>query len=129
MKPESAVSVLNTAPRVKDVSSVACLPENSGLRRPAIEELSVSGGNTVVLKCEAPKKSGSLTNGDSSDEGCNVGKISLSSPISQVNPDKRPEKHTSELCSEARSESGTSALVIFDIFDIFFLLTLPLMHV
>ncbi|CAO2832288.1 unnamed protein product [Amaranthus hypochondriacus] len=81
VKPESAVSVLNTAPRVKDVSSVACLPENSGLRRPAIEELSVSGG-----------------------------KISLSSPISQVNPDKRPEKHTSELCSEARSESGTSAL-------------------
>ncbi|XP_021752163.1 uncharacterized protein LOC110717705 isoform X2 [Chenopodium quinoa] len=115
-RPEISVSVANMVPRDKDVSAT-CLSEDTCLQRPAVEDLSVSGNDTVVPRCEAPvldgsslQKSGSLSNGDCSDQGFNVGRTNLSSPTSQGDLDKITEKCSSVLGTEACSVSRTAAL-------------------
>ncbi|XP_021725863.1 uncharacterized protein LOC110693048 isoform X2 [Chenopodium quinoa] len=117
-RPEISVSVSNMVPRDKDDVSAACLSEDTCLQRPAVEDLSVSGNDTVIPRCEAPvldgsslQKSGSLSNGDCSDQGYNVGRTNLSSPTSQRDLDKITEKCSSVLGTEACSVSRTVALI------------------
>ncbi|KAL2921462.1 PHD and RING finger domain-containing protein 1 [Bienertia sinuspersici] len=104
-RPEVSVSVYNTVPAVRDVAEAAT------------EDLSVSGNDDVVSRRETPvsegtslQKSGSLSNGDCYDQGCNVGGTCLSSLTSQGNLEESLESYPSVFGAESCSELNAASL-------------------